>query len=207
MNPKDVGESYDQIAHHWDSDQFPRSNGIAQHERAIAFTDQRGRALDIGCGSSGRIIDLLLEHGFTPEGLDVSEKMLALARRRHPDLHFHHADICEWALPHDYDFISGWDSIWHVPLHDQERTLLTILSGLSPGGVAIFTLGGIDEPSDTVNTHMGPQMYHSTIGISRTLALIAEAGSVCRHLEYDQFPQPHVYIICQRQGGDTKFAR
>jgi len=200
MNPQDVGNSYDQIASRWDSDRFPRENGIAQHERAIAFTDLRGPALDIGCGSSGRVIDLLLEHGFAPEGLDVSGKMLELARRRHPGLSFHHADICEWQFPHSYSFISAWDSIWHVPLQAQERVLLKILQGLSPGGVAAFTLGGTEDPAETLDSHMGPPMYHSTMGLPRTLQLIAEAGSVCRHLEYDQYPELHVYIICQRKG-------
>lgn len=199
MNPKDVATGYDTIAHHWDSDKFPRENGIAQHERAIAFTSLRGPALDIGCGSSGRVIDLLLEHGFTPEGLDISGKMLELARRRHPETTFHHADICQWQFPHSYDFISAWDSIWHVPLQAQEGVLLKILEGLTPGGMAIFTIGGTEAPSETVNSHMGPQMYHGTLGIPRTLQLIAEAGSVCRHLEFDQYPELHVYIICQRK--------
>lgn len=200
MDPQDVGISYDQIASHWDSDRFPRENGIAQHERAIAFTDLRGPALDIGCGSSGRVIDLLLKHGFSPEGLDISGKMLELARCRHPDLAFHHADICEWQFPYPYDFISAWDSVWHVPLGAQEHVLQKILEGLSPGGVAVFTVGGTDEPSETTNSHMGPPMYHSTIGIPRSLELVAEAGSVCRHLEYDQYPERHVHIICQRTG-------
>lgn len=204
MNPHDVGNSYDQIASHWDGDQFPRDNGIAQHERAIAFTGLRGPALDIGCGSSGRVIDLLLEHGFSAEGLDISGRMLELARRRHPDLPFHHADICEWQLPCSYDFISAWDSIWHVPLQAQEGVLRKILDGLNPGGVAVFTIGGTETPSETTNCHMGPPMYHGTIGIPRTLQIVADAGSVCRHLEYDQYPELHVYIICQRTGRENR---
>lgn len=198
MNPEDVATSYDQLAAHWDSEAFPRTNGIAQHERAIAFTDQRGPALDIGCGSSGRLIDLLLQHGFSPEGLDLSGRMLELARRRHPDLTFHLANIVDWPFPREYVFISAWDSIWHVPLGEQERVLRKILAGLSAGGVAIFTLGGTDQPSEITNSYMGPPMYHATPGIPRTLQVIAEAGAVCRHLEHDQHPQPHVYIVCQR---------
>jgi SAM-dependent methyltransferase len=198
MNPQEVATSYDQLAAHWDSEVFPRTNGIAQHERAIAFADQRGPALDIGCGSSGRLIDLLLKHGFSPEGLDLSARMLELARRRHPDVTFHHADICEWPFPRTYNFISAWDSIWHVPLKAQECVLLKILNGLNPGGVAIFTLGGTDTPSETLDSHMGPPMYHGTLGIARTLQVIAESGAVCRHLEFDQRPELHLYIICQR---------
>ena len=199
MSPDEVARSYDQIAHRWDGDGFPRENGIAQHQRAMAFAAQRGPALDIGCGSSGRLIDLLLGQGFCVEGLDLSARMLALARRRHPDLTFHHADIRTWVFPYRYDFITAWDSIWHVPLQDQEPVLLKILQGLNPGGVVIFSLGGTTEPAEITNAHMGPRMYHATPGVPRALQLITEAGAVCRHLEYDQYPELHTYVIAQRE--------
>lgn len=199
MSPDEVARSYDQIAHRWDGDGFPRDNGMPQHERAVAFTPLRGRALDIGCGSSGRLIDLLLGHGFRPEGLDLSARMLHLARRRHPHLTFHHADIRTWPLPCGYDFISAWDSIWHVPLADQEAVLWKMLRGLNPGGVAIFSLGGTTGRSEITNTYMGPPMYHSSPGVPRALQVVAEAGAVCRHLEYDQYPELHAYVIAQRE--------
>ena len=198
MTPDEVGRSYDELAARWTSENFPRENGIAQHERAVAFVRTRRRALDIGCGSSGRILDLMLAHGFAVEGIDVSRRMIELAKRCHPDVVFHQADIREWHLSGPYDFISAWDSIWHVPLADQEPTLRKILSALAPGGVLIFTTGGLDEPSEKLDSAMGPPMYYSLLGIPRTLAVLSEAGSVLRHLEYDQYPELHVYLIAQR---------
>jgi trans-aconitate methyltransferase len=198
MTPREIAHSYDQLADQWNSDTFPRDNGIAQHERAIAFLNKKHHALDIGCGSSGRIIDLLLNHRFNVEGLDVSDRMIELARQRHPEITFHHADIREWEFPRQYDLISAWDSIWHLPLADQEQVLKKILAGLTPGGVCIFTTGGLDEPSEKVDSAMGPQMYYSLLGIPNTLRVLSEAGCVCRHLEYDQWPELHVYIIAQK---------
>jgi trans-aconitate methyltransferase len=198
MTPRDIAHSYDQLADQWNSDTFPRDNGIPQHERAIAFLKEKHHALDIGCGSSGRIIDLLLAHSFDVEGLDLSERMITLARQRHPDTTFHHADIREWEFPRQYDLISAWDSIWHLPLADQEPVLKEILHGLTPGGVCIFTTGGLDEPSEKVDAAMGPQMYYSVLGISNTLRVLSEAGCVCRHLEYDQYPELHVFVIAQK---------
>lgn len=198
MNPLDVAASYDRLAARWDGDDFPRENGIAQHERALAFTTGPGPALDAGCGSSGRFIDLLLERGFTPEGVDLSAEMLARARRRHPDLAFHQADLCTWAPPRRYAFISGWDSVWHAPLAAQESVLGRLLDALAPGGVFIFTFGGTDEPGEITDAHMGPPMYHATLGVPRTLELIAAHGAICRHLEYDQHPELHTVAICQR---------
>ena len=198
MDPKDVGKSYDSIADHWDSDRFPRENGIEQHRRAIAFVDHCGKALDLGCGSSGRILDLLLHHGFEPEGLDISERMIDLAMRRHPRITFYNADICQWEFPKQYDFISAWDSIWHIPLGEQERVLSKVLAALTPGGVCIFTTGGVDHPTETQDSAMGPRMYHSAPGIPTIVNIISSSGCICRHLEYDQYPERHVYMIAQK---------
>ena len=198
MKPEDIARSYDAIADRWASDDFPADEGIAQHERAIAFAGGRGAALDVGCGASGRIVQLLLDHGFEPEGLDVSPRMVELARRRHPRVTFHLADVCAWEPPRSYDFVSAWDSIWHVPLDRQDRVLTQLLESLSPGGVLIFTTGGVDRPSERRDAAMGPPMYHAAPGIPRVLELVDASGCVCRHLEYDRHPESHVYVIAQK---------
>ena len=198
MTPEEIAKSYDQIADHWNSDVFPRTNGIEQHERAIAFLKVRQNALDIGCGSSGRIIDLLIGHGFDVEGLDLSQRMIELAMKRHPDIKFHHADITNWEFPKKYDFISAWDSIWHLPLANHEAVLTKILRGLTNGGVCIFTAGGLDASEEKSDSAMGPPMYYSVLGIPRTLEVISANQCICRHLEYDQHPESHLYIVAQR---------
>ncbi len=198
MSPEEIAASYDRIAHYWDGPEFNRGYGIPQHERALKFRAGPGVALDVGCGSSGRIIDLLRGHGLQPEGLDVSGEMLRLARRRHPDLRFHHADICTWVLPRQYDFISAWDSIWHVPLSRQRPVVQKLCGGLTPGGVFIFTTGGVEGPGEKFDPCLGQPMYHAAIGIPEVLRTITGAGCACRHLEYDQHPESHVYVIAQR---------
>lgn len=209
MTPRETGRSYDQIADVWNGETFNRRNGIAAHERALAFLgdglgnhgDLVGKpkhAIDLGCGCSGRFVDLLLARGFEVEGVDVSARMIELARARHPQVTFHHADVCEWMFPHGYDFITGWDSLWHLPLAQQEPVMRKILAALKPGGVFIFTTGGLDQPEEKTDAAMGPIVYYSVLGIPRTLALIAECGCVCRHLEYDQWPEKHLVVIVQR---------
>ena len=61
---------------------------------------------------------------------------------------FHFADICIWEFPKRYDFISAWDSIWHVQLQQQLDVLRKMFSGLAPGGVLIFTTGGVESPKE-----------------------------------------------------------
>jgi 2-polyprenyl-3-methyl-5-hydroxy-6-metoxy-1,4-benzoquinol methylase len=198
MNPDDIGKAYDQITHLWEREDFNRNNGIAQHERAIAFVKNRGQALDVGCGCTGRFIDLLVGEGFKPEGVDVSEKMITLARQRHPEIPFHHQNVLEWAIPGSYDFITAWDSLWHIPLDQQESVLCKLIDSLNTGGVLIFSCGGLDEAADHTDDFMGPEVYYSSLGINGFLTLLIKHGCICRHLEYDQYPELHSYIVVQK---------
>ena len=198
MDPEALGREYYKIAAHW-QEPFLQKNGLTQFERAIRFTTNHGPALDIGCGSSGRFIDLLRKNGFSPEGLDVSEKMIALARERHPEVPFYHADISKWTFPKKYDFISAWDSTWHLPLHLQEPVLQKICAGLADQGVFIFTTGGLDGPHEKPDSSMGIEVWLSVLGIPNTLELLGRFGCVCRHLEYDQYPEKHLYIVAQKR--------
>lgn len=103
-------------------------------------------------------------------------------------------------MPKRYDFISAWDSIWHAPLAEHEGILQKLCGGLKPGGVLIFTSGGLDAPEGRTNELMGQPVYHATLGLPRLLELVAGAEYACRHLEYDQYPELHVYLIMQKSG-------
>jgi RimJ/RimL family protein N-acetyltransferase len=194
MTPDEVAASYDRLAERWlDLSTY----GFAPVERAVAFVKRKGAALDVGCGT-GRLMGLLARHGFRTDGIDASPAMIALAQNRHPDVRLFLADIGQWELPRSYDLIVAWDSVWHVPLARQEAVLTKLCRGLSPGGVIVFTTGGTDAPEERRDSHMGPPMYHATLGVPKTLHVLAEAGCVVRHLEYDQHPEAHVYLIAQK---------
>jgi 2-polyprenyl-3-methyl-5-hydroxy-6-metoxy-1,4-benzoquinol methylase len=126
--------------------------------------------------------------------------MIALAKERHPEVTFHHADLCEWVPSRRYDFITAWDSLWHVPLDRATDVLKRLCAALSPGGVLIWTTGGVDAPEEKHDSSMGPTVYYSAPGITESLRTIADAECVCRHLEYDQWPEKHVFLIAQRAG-------
>jgi SAM-dependent methyltransferase len=202
MRPEDIGKAYDRITHLWTVDGFDRENGIAQHQRALRFlrddSSRRGRALDVGCGCTGRFFDLLLREGLEPEGIDVSREMVRLARLRHPQLSIHHRDVCTWPIAGRYAFITAWDSLWHLPLAEQGPVVTRLLARLDPGGVLILSVGGTDAEGEKQDSVMGPEVHYATLGIGGCLRLFAEAGCLCRHLEYDQYPEPHAYFIVQK---------
>lgn len=192
--------AYDQLAERWLDDVFDAANGLRQHERALAFLEpaKGAWALNVGCGCNTRFNRLLRDHGLDIEGVDVSARMLALARTADPAVVLHHADIRDWPLPRSYRLVTAWDSIWHVRLEDQRALMLKLMHALEPGGIFLFTAGGLDEAGEHVDAAMGPEVYYGTLGIPGLLAVIGEAGCLLRHVEFDQQPQKHLVVIVQR---------
>ncbi|WP_261817847.1 class I SAM-dependent methyltransferase [Vibrio gallicus] len=198
MNPVDIGKAYDQITERWTSNNFNMNNGIEAHKRALSFVENKGQALDIGCGCSGRFVDLLLEEGFEVEGIDVSRKMIDIASNKHPQVRFIHADICEYPLSRKYSFITAWDSLWHLPLSQQKSTLIKIVDSLASGGVFIFSFGGTEQSGEHSNDVMGPKVAYSSLGLNGFLQLFVGLRCKIRHLEFDQHPELHTYLIIEK---------
>jgi len=200
MDHAAIASSYDEIADRWLDAQFDQANGIRQHAQALAFLDAApdGWALNVGCGCNTRFNALLRERGLRIEGVDISKRMLALAREADPDVVLHHADVCAWQPERRYRFISAWDSIWHVKLEEQRPLMLKLMRALDAGGVFIFSAGGLDAADTHLDAAMGPEVSYSTLGIPGLLDVIREVGCICRHLEFDQLPYKHLCIVVQR---------
>jgi SAM-dependent methyltransferase len=195
-----IASAYDGIAERWLDDRFSQDNGIRQHAQALRFLEggAEGWALNVGCGCNTRFNAAMRAHGLRIEGIDISARMIALAREADPEVLLQHADVCEWQPARAYRFITAWDSIWHVGLDEQRPLMLKLMRALDTGGVFIFTAGGLDTADTHVDATMGPAVQYSTLGIPGLLEVIAEAGCVCRHLEFDQLPEKHLVVVAQR---------
>lgn len=142
MKPEETGLHYDRIALLWQTQHMHSTYGMGALERAIKFVENKSTTLDVGCGSSGRFIDVLITNGFIPTGVDISTEMTSLARQRHPMVTFYAEDICTWQFPQKYDLISAWDSTFHLPIAEQKPVLKKMCDGLNSRGVVLFTCGG-----------------------------------------------------------------
>ncbi|PZO39373.1 MAG: class I SAM-dependent methyltransferase [Pseudanabaena frigida] len=198
MEPKNTAARYNRIAQWWQTEHQNSSYGITQLERAIKFTVNKGLAIDIGCGSSGRFIKVLSQQGFQTEGLDISVEMIDLAKHLHAEITFYIEDICTWIPQKLYSLISAWDSTFHLPLDKQEPAIEKLCNALEPNGVILFTCGGGHTNSVVSGTFQGQDFDYSTLGVDGFLRILIENHCTCRHLEYDQYPENHVYIIAQK---------
>ena len=191
--PEETGRRYDAIAAWWDSQESTTTSGLRYLPRAIALCTKGRKALDVGCGSGGRVIAALLQAGFDVIGLDVSPTMLEYAKARHPDASFIRADICEWQVPEKYDLIVAWDSIFHVP-HDSQRPVVEKLcDALAPGGAILFTASGVD--GEITGEMSGQMFYYGSLAAEEYLQILKERGCTCVLLDRDQYPETHVVVL------------
>ncbi|WP_345363125.1 methyltransferase domain-containing protein [Actinoallomurus liliacearum] len=93
--------------------------------------------VDVGCGA-GRAVAELRERGVNAIGVDVSERMLDVARRRWPGADVRLADACD--LPFGDGELAGYraDKVYHE-LPDPARAAAEARRVLAPGGRIVLT--------------------------------------------------------------------
>ena len=97
----------------------------------------RRRALDAGCGSGRRCVELA-EHFDEVVGIDLSGPLieLARARRAHPRVRYEVADLTSFADVEGFDLVYSSTALHHVePL---EPALAHLRSLVRPGGQAVL---------------------------------------------------------------------
>ena len=196
VDPKHIGPKYDKIAHWWHEQHSESSYGIEQIRRAIRYCQHQGSALDVGCGSGGRIFRVLEESGFQITGIDASPEMIAIATANHPVVTLQVADIREWQSDERYDLIIAWDSIFHLAQNEHDQVLKKLANLLAEGGILVYTLG--DAVGEHESDWHDEKFPYSSIGIGENLRVLMDCGLQIRHVELDQYPQKHTYIIARK---------
>lgn len=102
------------------------------------------RVLDLACGP-GYVAEAAAARGAVPLGIDFSAEMVAIARRRLPDLAFEEGDAQRLAAPDEsFDAVVMGFGILHLP--EPDRCVLEARRVLRPGGSFAFTVWS--DPSE-----------------------------------------------------------
>lgn len=193
MKPVEIGKAYDKIASWWSGELQTSIRGLPYIERAIGLCAKRQKALDVGCGTGGRIVTALVNARFDVTGIDVSQNMLKIARDNHRGVNFVLGDVCTWESSEAFDIIIAWDSLIHIPYRMQRKVTRSLCGSLADKGVILITVGATDGV--IMGTMQGETFYHSSLDEDEYLRIMKAAGCRCILLERDQFPEDHVVII------------
>lgn len=94
--------------------------------------------LDVACGTGNHI--LYLKKHFNITGVDIDKYMLAIARKKFPDIKFVTGDMRTFNLKRQFDVILClFSSIAHLKTYKNlEKTINNFVNHLKPGGVMII---------------------------------------------------------------------
>jgi len=118
------------------------------------------RVLEIGCGN-GRDAQEILKHTSNYLGVDVSEKLIELAKEKVPNGQFLVADIEEYVLPTELDVVFAFASLIHVPRESLHKIFDAIFSSLNKGGAFRLSMKYADEYMESTKTdEFGTRTYY-----------------------------------------------
>lgn len=94
-------------------------------------------------------------------------------------------------------------------MEKQEPVIRNLCGCLNKDGVLIYTFGDVIENNEDYSfmDDSGNQagelendiFGYGSIGISENLRVINDAQCKCMHLELDQYPEVHVYVILKKE--------
>jgi ubiquinone/menaquinone biosynthesis C-methylase UbiE len=199
---KIVEDGYDKIAQIYNRRRIDRFWTVAPDIEALAKRLGQGSAtLDVGCGS-GYIASILESKGFKVTGIDISTKMLALAKANAPQSTFLRMDMKRLDFPRkSFDGIICLYSIFHVPRRYHLEILKRFRRVLRQKGILAIHMGWGEWVGIEKNwLGGGAPMYWSHYGKGRNLALIGRAKfEIIQSKAWRQKDGTHLFVLAQKR--------
>ncbi|MFH1510024.1 MAG: class I SAM-dependent methyltransferase [Candidatus Nealsonbacteria bacterium] len=105
------------------------------------YVNDNEKVLDLGCGN-GRLYELFQEKTIDYYGVDFSEKLIEIAKKRYPQFKFQVADALNLPFPADYfDKVFSIAVLHHIPSKELRlKFLQEIKRVLKPEGILILSV-------------------------------------------------------------------
>ena len=138
-----------------------------------------GSVADLGCGP-GQITAHLNSLGVTAFGIDLSPRMVQVARRTYPKLRFEVGSMTGLDLPDgELDGIVAWWSILHTPLDVLPLVFAEFHRTLGPGGHVLVGFHVGDERLQPERAYGHPVSYDAyLLRPERITEMLSQAGLV-----------------------------
>lgn len=176
-------------------------------ERLVANVGKLGPLCDLGCGP-GQIARYLKDHGADALGVDLSPRMIEVARKLSPDVPFQVGNMLALPFPAQaWGGIAAFYSLIHIPRSQIMDALRELGRVLRPGGWLLLAFHVGDE---TVHVD---EFFEQSVNLDFNFLqtgpikeLLRQAGfTVEECLERDPYPQEHpsrrAYIFARKPDG------
>jgi len=168
-NEKIVRRGYNKIASKYNDIRNRFTNNI-ELEYFVKLLPEEARILDAGCGAGVPVAKFLVERGFSVTGIDISTKMLEIARKQVPEAKFIEGDMTKFSWPDEsFHGIVSLYAIIHVPREKHEQVFQNFYRLLRPNGILFLCTGA--------RAHLeGVKMFWSHPSPEKSLSWLRNAG-------------------------------
>ncbi len=144
-------------------------------EDFASLLPENAHVLDVGCGAGIPTSKFLIKRGIKVTGIDLSDKMLSLARDNVPNAKFFKMDMNELKFEENtFDGIVSVYTLFHVPKKNHLDIFKKFFKILKPGGILLINTG-VSE-SEGKSYFFGVPMFWSNYSPKTTLELVKKAG-------------------------------
>ena len=174
IETKEVIEFFDRLASGWDAEMV-RSDEIIRIILDNAGVTAGKNVLDVACGTGVLVPDYLKRGVASVTGIDISPKMVEIARRKFPQksVTILCGDVETAAFDRQFDCIVVYNAFPHFP--DPERLIRTLAGLLTPGG-ALTVAHGMSR--EKIDAHHHGSASHVSNGLMPAEDLAAIFGTV-----------------------------
>ena len=194
----EIWKLYDRMVKWFDE---TRSKDLMENEYLQLITDhipKKGKVLDIGCGTAEPIAAYFINRGFHLTGLDGSTEMIALCKKRFPEMEWVVSDMKDINLDRKFHAIIAWDSLFHLNHNDQVKMFPIFEHHLHQDGLLLYTSGS--KRGEELSRMNGQDFYHASLGIDEYKALLEENGFdiILNRIEDPNCGQHTVWLVKKR---------
>ena len=170
---------------------------VSDIEETLAILNKpEPNILEIGCGN-GRDAEEILKHTNNYLGIDVSEKLIDLAKKKVSKGRFEIADIETYPIPNNLDVIFAFASLIHVPKESLQKILNLAFKSLNSGGVFFMSMKHADGyVESTKEDEFGTRTYY--LYSIEDIKEIAKSFIILKNKIHDLRGQKWFEIILQK---------
>ncbi|MBU0899144.1 MAG: class I SAM-dependent methyltransferase [Nanoarchaeota archaeon] len=131
---KNIAKKYTET---YSDKEYPTDKYVDQF---VSMMPKEARILDAGCGDAS-YTDIFLSKGFSVEGIDISEEMIKIARKKFPKANFKIGDLRKVNLKEKiYDGILCMQGTCHIAKKYHDHILKEFYKGLKEDGILFLTV-------------------------------------------------------------------
>lgn len=164
------------------------------------------KVLDVGCGA-GLPVSKFLAKRFDVLGIDITDKMIGLAKKNVPNAKFKKMNMINLKFkPETFDLICSFFSLFHVKKTKIPEILKNFYKFLKKEGYLVIALGELKKNREYFSNFLGKKLYFVEISEDKFKKMLRDIGFKIIYMKHHYYRygkgkdnvEKELFIIAQK---------